>query len=190
MAYCALPKQNNPMGNFESSRLRMRFLQASDQALYLRCYTHPDLMKHISQPLSETAAIRSFFAARKFNQIAPIRRRTWMMQEKQADQPIGLLALICHDAILKPMSADIGAIILDPFQNQGFAAEAIRALVELAFAETDITTLRTRHSKMNYGANGLMQKLGFRHEEQADLHHHWYLSRESWQRELSLTAMK
>jgi [ribosomal protein S5]-alanine N-acetyltransferase len=177
------------MKNFESERLRMALLQASDQGLYVKCYTSAVLMQHIEVPLSEPAALRSFSSAMNLNSSYPIHRRTWVMQKKSPPENIGLLAFVCRQDSSKA-TADIGAIIFDEFQNQGFAAEAIGALVEAVFEQTDLTMLCTHHSINNHGANGLMQKLGFKPMQLADSSRHWLLSRADWQEAIRLRAMK
>jgi len=166
------------MQSFETARLRMRPLCPEDRTLYCACYTDPELMLHIGEPLSHEAAERSFLAALKMNSASPARRHTWVMQEKEMHQEIGLLALVYSQSSHKPGNADIGAIIFAKFQNKGFAAEAIGALVNIAFASTTLSTLSTYHAADNLAANGLMQKLGFQPDTtQASASTRWLLAR-------------
>ena len=173
---------------FETARLSMRLLRDSDQALYCKCYNDPLLMTHIGEPLSAKAAVRSFSAAQIMNSALPIHRRTWVMQVKQTQVDIGFLALVFCQTDAYPARADIGAIILSEFQNNGFAAEAISSLVDVAFSNTTVEVLSTQHASCNAAANGLMEKLGFQIEEplpENRLVRDWILHHSDWQKDLN-----
>ncbi len=173
------------MQGFETARLSVRPLCNEDFALYCACYTNPELMLHIGQPLSLDATLRSFNAALKSNAALPIRRYTWTMQERISLSKIGLLALVCDGVPPQPINAEIGSIIAIQHQNRGFAAEAITALTGLAFERTTLSTLTTRHISQNGAAKGLMEKLGFQCEVMplADsASFHWTLHRTEWQK--------
>lgn len=173
------------MQSFETARLSMRLLRDGDQTLYCKCYNDPLLMTHIGEPLGTKAAVRSFSAAQIMNSTLPIRRRTWVMQVKKTQVDIGFLALVFRQTEAYPARADIGAIILSEFQNHGFAAEAIRRLVDVAFSNTTAEVLSTQHASCNAAANGLMEKLGFQIEKSLPenrLVRDWILHRSDWQK--------
>ena len=172
------------MQTFETARLLMRPLQPEDESFYCTCYTDPVLMQHIGEPLSPEAASRSFAVALKITTEIPIRRYTWVMQEKSLLLDIGLLALVCDQAQQEPTHAEIGAIIFANFQNLAYAAEAISALTDLAFNKTTLATLRTEHTNKNGAACGLMEKLGFQRDGmqfEQNLYSCWHLHRADWQ---------
>ncbi len=179
------------MQNFETARLLMRPLQPEDESLYCACYTNPVLMQHISEPLTHDAALRSFAVALKLATEIPIRRYTWVMQEKSIQLDIGLLALVCEQADPESLNAEIGAIIFANFQNLGHAAEAINALVDIAFNKTSLAILRTQHTTNNGAACGLMEKLGFRRDgmqSERGSPSCWLLHRADWQQRQSSSA--
>lgn len=139
-----------------SERLAMRPLSADDEAFYCSLYGDPQLMSQIGPPLSAAAAVRSFRVACR--QLQRQQRLVWVMQEIGAGHDIGLLALI-PDAGTR--EGEIGAILLVQHQNQGYAAEAIRALITHAFKNLVLSAVHTRHDATNALAAGLMRKLGF-----------------------------
>jgi len=115
----------------------------------------------------------------------PTRRYTWVMQEKTTLSNIGLLALVCDQVQPEPINGEIGSIICIHFQNQGFAAEAISALVDVALTNTSLSVLSTRHISQNGAAYGLMEKLGFQYEVEqlaSGASFKWQLHRTGWQK--------
>lgn len=176
------------MQTFGTARLLMRPLQPEDESFYCTCYTDPVLMQHIGEPLSHEVASRSFAVALKIATEIPIRRYTWVMQDKSLRLDIGLLALVCAQAKQESTHAEIGAIIFANFQNLGYAAEAISALVDLAFNKTTLAILRTQHTNNNGAAYGLMEKLGFQRDgiqlERSSCSC-WLLHRADWQQRQS-----
>jgi|GEM_PF-758700 len=149
------------MESFETTRLLIRPLSIEDEMFYCNCYTDKLLMRHVGTPLTHQIALRSFKAVLKMNSSAPFNRWTWVMQDKQKKHYIGLLSLMSDLKKLERDSAEIGAIIFVGFQNQGFAAEAISELVNIAFMHPSLAELNTNNSKANRAANRLMEKLGF-----------------------------
>lgn len=146
------------MRALETTRLRLRPLCAVDETFYCQLYTDPSVMRHIAMPLSADAAHRSFRVAFRPAARHPRQRRTWVMTEADTAIDIGLLALVDDP---EAMSSEIGALLLDDWQNRGYAAEAIEALVEYAFRDLGLAAVHTRHARDNGRAAGLMRRLGF-----------------------------
>lgn len=152
------------MQQFDTVRLMMRPLRAEDEALYLACYTDPLLMKHIADPLKQETALRSFKAAINENSGGSIRRRTWIMQEKESGIGIGLLALIFDQVNQKPMHAEMGVIIFDCFQNKGYVSEVTVALADVTFKQTDLAAIHVHHKTDNKAVGIVAERLGFQRE--------------------------
>lgn len=172
------------MQTFETARLLMRPLQPEDKSFYCTCYTDPVLMQHIGKPLSHEAASRSFSVALKIATEIPIRRYTWVMQEKQSNASIGLLALIVGKTKAEPFNAELGNIMLTAFQNQGFTVEALSQLVDLVFSTTRLNGLLANHEIQNSAVNRVMKKLGFSNDMSISpeiSERCWILSRSCWQ---------
>ena len=172
------------MQQFETARLIMRPLRPEDQAFYCSCYTDAVLMQHIGEPLTLEAALRSFAAALKTSSTLPVRRRTWVLQEKASGMAIGLLAMFCDQARPEPVNAELGSITLGQFQNQGFAVESLRELANIAFSTTQLEALLVKHKSNNKAVTGVMAKLGFlldMDSSGANSSTQWILRRAYWQ---------
>lgn len=173
------------METFKTARLLMRPLQREDEAFYCACYTDPALMRHIGEPLSRDAALRSFKAALKAGTETPVRRYTWVMQDTQSHcASVGLLAVIFHNTGAEPVSAELGNITLTAFQNRGYTVEALAKLVDLVFCTCKLSELYACHRSQNIAVNRVMRKLGFSHDK-TDLEdvfqERWVLSCSRWQ---------
>lgn len=161
-------------------RLWLRPLAPADRGFWCAVYTDPALMRQIGPPLAYAAAERSFRAAVAANAGAEPARAYWVVNLRVADADIGLLGLTGRS---ESGEAEVGALILPPWQARGHAAEAITLLAQHAFGATSLLRLHTRHAGDNPGAAGLMRKLGFTRiaaDATAALGHRWELLRENW----------
>jgi RimJ/RimL family protein N-acetyltransferase len=60
--------------------------------------------------------------------------------------------------------AEIGYGITEPFQRLGYGTEAVRQLVEMVFAETDLYRLQAVIAQRNRPSRRLVERLGFKKE--------------------------
>jgi ribosomal-protein-alanine N-acetyltransferase len=172
------------METFQTARLLMRPLQLEDEAFYCACYTDPVLMRHIGEPLSRDAALKSFKTTLSNGSKIPVRRLTWVMQEKECSARVGLLAIIFNNTGAEPVSAELGNITLTAFQNRGYTVEALAELVDIVFCTYQLSELYACHRSQNTAVNRVMRKLGFSHDK-TDLEDafqgRWVLSCSRWQ---------
>ncbi|MGH8051711.1 MAG: GNAT family N-acetyltransferase [Arenimonas sp.] len=172
------------MLTFQTPRLLMRPLQAEDELFYCACYTDPVLMQHIGEPLAHEVALRSFKAALKVSVETPIRRYTWVIQEKTSGVAAGLLAMFCDQAKPEPVNAELGTIMLADFQNQGFTVEALDALADVAFNTTRLEALLVKHKAENKAVAAVMGRLGYLRDatDASEIARYiWVLNRIDWQ---------
>lgn len=160
---------------FDTSRLRLRQISHVDEALYCHLYTDDALMQHIATPLSVEAAQRSFVSA--CAQQSQDRQR-WIIQQKDGDKDIGLVALFATDDV-----AEIGVMLVADAHGRGMATEAMAAIVDRAFADGSIRLLWIRQQVSNVPVVAMMQRLGFARmplsdSEAAEVR--WDLGRERW----------
>jgi len=139
------------MRALDTARLHLRPLDPHDEALYCSIYTDAELMQHVGAPLSIEAARESFRAARRGK-----RWKFWVMSESAARTNIGLVALVGDD-----QGAEIGAMVLAAHQHNGYAAEAMAALMKHAFDDLQLPLLWGHHPSSNHRSTGLMDGLGF-----------------------------
>ena len=143
------------MHTFETARLRIRPLDASDEALYRTLYTTPDLMRFIAAPFSDEVAQRSFQAALRKQSPRPQR---WIVFEKHADRKIGLLGLLGHEE--RP---EIGVMLLAQAHGRGLGTEAMRGLADYAFDAFELQSICAHQQVVdNPTVIRMMTRLGFR----------------------------
>ena len=163
---------------FATRRLRMRRLARADEAFYCRIYTDAGLMRHVAQPSTEQVARKDFHTAYREGS-GTAQWWYWVMQARDGGDDVGLLGLVASEDAAGH-AGEIGAMLLADAQGAGLAAEAIAALVDIAFAQTALQCLHTRHARANTAADGLMRKLGFIRRPAGD-QVCWQLSRDAWQ---------
>lgn len=170
------------MTAFATPRLRIRPLEASDEALFLRLYTDPALMRHIGAPLSPEAARRGFRAACRQAGDASASAQRWIIADHASGTAIGLLGLHRHDG--EDATAELGVMLLGDWQGRGLAAEALAALVDVAFDALRLSSVWTRHAAGNDAVVRMMLALGFQRGESAvDISAgecRWHVLRDDW----------
>jgi len=167
----------SPMDTFETARLRMRPLDAADEALYCALYTTPALMRFIAAPLSPEAARRSFQSALRNSSPRPQR---WSVSAKQGDHKLGMLGLIGDDD--RP---EIGVMLLSHAHGRGLGTEAMQGLVDHAFNAYSLRSICARQQVVdNPTVIRMMTRVGFKalpsnaeRPEGGD----WELHRSDWQ---------
>ena len=82
----------------------------------------------------------------------------WMI-EKTDGRHIGDL---CFKGLREDGIAEIGYGILDAYQGQGYATEAVRAACRWAFLHPDVTSLEAETVAENTASQSVLQKCGFR----------------------------
>ena len=112
----------------ETPRLRLRPMEAGDEAMFCRLYTDPDVMRQILPPLSAEAAAQSFRRACGHNAKDRPGHRFWAIDDKASQQAIGMAALLRkHDC------AELGVMLLNGWWHQGISSEAFVPLIDHAF---------------------------------------------------------
>lgn len=166
----------------DGARLRLRPLADADEGFWCAAYGDPLLMRQIGPPLAPDVAARSFRAAVTANARLEPAPAYWVAHLRAEAADIGLLGLTGRSAAGE---AEVGALILPPWQARGHAAEAIALLAGHAFGRAGLQRLCTRHAGDNPGAAGLMRKLGFTRiaaDDATPLGHRWEWLRDHWQR--------
>jgi ribosomal-protein-alanine N-acetyltransferase len=167
-----------PMECFQTARLRMRPLDARDEALYCRLYTTPELMRNIAAPMSPEAALRSFGAACRKQMPRPQR---WIVAEVDTQRDVGLLGLIGAGE-----APEIGVMLLDDAHGQGYGTEAMAGMMEWAFTRTPLQQIYAHQAVAdNPPVIRMMLRLGFTPlppTETCPQGGEWMLDRVDWER--------
>lgn len=168
------------MTDFETPRLRLRSLDATDEALYCRLYTDPGVMRHIGAPLSSEAALRNFHKACELATQPSPAQKLWVIAEVGAAQGLGLLARVRHGEATDV--AELGIMLVAEGQGRGYAQEALGTLVDRLFANPAVRMLWTAQARDNAAMIRLMQRLGFvRAPARGAAELRWEIDRTGWQ---------
>lgn len=175
------------MDTFDTTRLRLRPLDARDEVFYCSLYTDASLMRHIAAPMSHEAAVRSFHAALK--QQGDL-RLIWTIAEHGPKPECGILGVFPKDR-----AAEVGVMLLPPAQARGIAAEVIAAVADMLFKTGGFEWLWTRHAEGNVPAGLLMRRSGFEpfegerpSAEASAQEMRWRLTREAWSARIETTV--
>lgn len=77
-------------------------------------------------------------------------------------------------------AVEVGYGIAPPYQGQGYATEATRALVEWSFAQPSIRRVIASCLKENKGSIRVIEKTGFQPLPPSDKYLNWEIRREDW----------
>ncbi len=154
-----------------TDRLFLRELTPDDRALFLRMYTNEDLMSYIREPMSVQDADQMLT-----ERLQPWRKRdtfwlTLVIESKASRESLGVIALRTDD--LEANRAEVGYLLIEEHQGNGFATEALAALVEYAFLELNFQKLTATCVCENIASRRVLEKAGFRKE--GHLSHHMRL---------------
>jgi len=168
---------------FETARLRMRPLDAGDQALYAELYTDPDTMRFICAPLSAHRARRSFSnaIARPRPAMGPF---LFAVCARFSELAIGICAAVALD--LKASRGEVGVMLKSHARGQGFAREALRGMVRHTFQSHPVDTIWVECSGLNPLVERMVESIGFVLDDAGSagvgplLQRTWSVRRSSW----------
>jgi RimJ/RimL family protein N-acetyltransferase len=136
----------------------MRRLGESDEALYCGLYTDAETMRFICPPLSRERAARNFrkVLARSLQPSGP---KYFAMLDKASQRSIGLCAIQQPDAEMQRI--EVGMMLKCEARAQGYATEALAALVTEAFLAFPIERVWVQYSPEHPAAERLTVSVGF-----------------------------
>jgi [ribosomal protein S5]-alanine N-acetyltransferase len=156
-------------------RIGFRCWESGDAALAIRLWSHPQVVRLVADldPTEQTALAR---LAQETRNLATHGIQYWPIFLRVSGEHLGCCGL-------RPFQEnvfEIGAHLFPPFWGQGFALEALQAVIAHAFGTLKVRGLFARHHPHNHGSRRLLEKLGFRytHDDfmpQTGLNHQSYL---------------
>lgn len=147
---------------FETERLRLRTLNASDAVFFLRLVNEPSFINNIRDK-----GIRTIADAENSIQTAhrEVQERLgfslYLVERKEDQQAIGLCGLVQRDEL---PGVDIGYAYLPEFGRRGYAYEANQGLLKYAKQVLSMRELLAIVSPHNLASSQLLEKLGFKFE--------------------------
>lgn len=153
-----------PRYPIETERLRLRPFRTADLPAMLVLYRLPEVLRYLYVGERSVDEIATALHERKSKTALKAEgdKLVLAVELKESGRCIGEVVLIWLSATHK--SAEIGFIIHPDFHGAGYAAEAIRPLIDFAFARMDIHRVIGRCDGRNTASARLMEKLGLRRE--------------------------
>ena len=115
----------------DTPRLRLRPMEAQDEAMFCHLYTDPEVMRRILPPLSAEVAGQNFQRACGHNARDTPGHRFWAIDDKASASAIGMAALLRYGD-----SAELGVMLRHGWWNRGISSEAFVPLIGHAFTDS------------------------------------------------------
>ncbi|MGX8273266.1 GNAT family N-acetyltransferase [Brevundimonas diminuta] len=145
----------------ETERLSLRAFRPDDFDAYYAYHALPEVYRYLyAAPPSAEEARKTLQTANAFTEDGDVSRLAVTLR---ADGTL-LGELFLRLASKAALQAEIGYIFNPAFAGQGYAAEAVRALVGVCFSSLGLHRLYARLDTDNQGSIGLVERLRFRRE--------------------------
>jgi RimJ/RimL family protein N-acetyltransferase len=142
-----------------TTRLLLRPYRAGDEAALVRNIDHAEIARGTATiPHPYTRADAEAYLARVAADAA-----SWHLAITLADEPIGGIGLMRRSGVER-YTAEVGYWLTPRHWRRGIASEAAQALVERAFAATDVVRLEARVFAWNSASCHVLERTGFRLE--------------------------
>ncbi|WP_066552426.1 GNAT family N-acetyltransferase [Croceicoccus bisphenolivorans] len=136
-----------------TERLVLRSLHQGDIAHLFDAFSDPDSMTWWSRDVfADEAELGAYLCPEE-----PGTGRTFVAAGRDDDEPY----LYCAIFPRKPGYVEIGYMCRPKWRGRGIAAEAITALIDVAFADPSIRRVFADTDPDNDGSNRLLERLGF-----------------------------
>ncbi len=153
-----------------TARLVLRVWRDEDLAPFAAMNADPEVMAHFPRALSKdesdalAARIRTSMQERGFG--------LWAVEEKDGAPFVGFVGLWVptFEARFTPC-VEMGWRIARPQWGNGFASEAARRVIEVAFGELRLSELLAWTSVENVRSRRVMRAIGMRHHPEDDFDH-------------------
>jgi RimJ/RimL family protein N-acetyltransferase len=145
--------------DFETERLRLRPVDAKDEALYCELYTDQDTMRFIGPPLSIQQAINKFQKIVARQSVPSLKGRFLAMVDKGTLRPMGICGTSHYDA--DALRVEVGIVLRPEARGRGIAREALTALMRRIFAVAPIQEIYVRFSAQCQAVERLNIRMGF-----------------------------
>ena len=153
-----------------TTRLILRNWRASDLAPFAALNADPEVMRYFPAPLTRSesdtlaARIQESFATRGFG--------LWAVEIPATADFIGFVGLEVpsFDAHFTPC-IEIGWRLARAHWRKGYATEAARAVLDLAFNQHQLSALVSFTATLNVPSQRVMERIGMRHDADDDFDH-------------------
>jgi len=148
----------------ETDRLRLRHFRDSDLESFLAYRNDPEVYRYQGWKVPYFLEYATEFIA-EMKEAVPGTEGHWFqsaLERKVDGVVIGDVAFFSMRG--KPQQAYVGFTLARPYWNQGYASEAMHALIDFIFTELDLHRLVADCDAENVNSYHLLERLGFRRE--------------------------
>jgi RimJ/RimL family protein N-acetyltransferase len=145
------------MKSLETKRMILRALSLEDLEEFNRYAKKP----HIG-PMAGWAPHTSLEESRAILNMMIKENEVWGITVKPSPKIVGTIGLHVrnfHNAVLN--QKEVGYVIDDVFWGQGLMVEAVKAVLDYAFFELELTKVLCGHAKNNLQSKRVIEKCGF-----------------------------
>lgn len=144
-----------------TQRLRLRQFRAEDVDAMHECFADADAMRFWNHPVF-VKRIETERAVRNFVDCTPSYYRFWAIADASTDRCVGLVNY--HDGHIRSKRVSIGYVVAPARQRQGFATEAVSAMLDFCFDDLGLHRIQAFIHPDNKASIALVAKFGFRRE--------------------------
>lgn len=144
-------------------RLQLRPLKESDAEGIFALRSSAAVNKYIDRPSQTKPEEASAFITKISGLTAEGKSCYWALTEKEKDALIGTACIWNLSA--DGQTAELGYEMNPTHQGKGLMTEAVKAVIDFAFSQTELQTLEAWTHKDNQASSQLLLKLGFMQEQ-------------------------
>jgi ribosomal-protein-alanine N-acetyltransferase len=148
--------------NLTAKRIRLRLLEDRDAKALLELYADPEVMRYWNHAPWTTLDQAKAAIAEAGADYASGAALHCAIEHSASGVLIGSCALYAF--VPQHGCASLGYLLAKPYWGQGYLSEAMRALLEHAFAELGLNRIEADVNRGNTGSVVALERLGFRHE--------------------------
>jgi ribosomal-protein-alanine N-acetyltransferase len=134
-------------------------LDDSDKALFIEMAMCPNIMVHVYTPFTYQEAEEAFAEKSKPWQKTSSHWLTLSINEQETHEKLGTIGLKIIDQLKG--TAEVGFMLKQSAQGKGYASCALKLLMNYAFTELNLHTLRAVCSIKNKASQTLLSRRGF-----------------------------
>ena len=181
-----MPLGRTEMAVLETSRLRLRLMEARDEAMFCHLYTDPDVVRRILPPLSAEAAAQSFERACNHNAKDTPGHRFWAIDYTVAESNAPETAVGMAALLRTGDSAELGVMLRNGWWNCGISSEAFVPLIDHGFLGMGLALVYAQRPDDDHARiiDKLLGKFGFVHAPDRVVDKtlcRWELPRSTWE---------
>jgi RimJ/RimL family protein N-acetyltransferase len=173
----------------QTERLLLRSHESQDESDFVAMHTDPEVRRYVggqAWPLEKAQTrFQNEYLGRPTETYG-----LWATILKEEGNYIGACGLRASD---HPTEAHLGYYLARPYWRRGFASEASKAFIDLAFTRLHLIRLLADVEKGNAASEHILQKFGFRYFSQevipatGRILHFYELTKSAWEKKQSGT---